>query len=630
MDFLRRAAKTWVAKLLLILLVASFGVWGISGSLFATQSSTVVSVGDETIGPNEFLLAYNQTIGNVSQRIGRRLTTEEARAFGLEEQVYSNLVSSAALSQQASELNLGLSEKRQADIIAKEQIFHDRISGQFDQATFRLVLRQVGMTESQYLESNAKSAVRTQISEAVSDGIKPPQTLLKAMAQYRTEKRDIDYLLLTRALLDPIAAPSDTILSAYFEENKSTYAAPEYRKVGYVTLQPQDILDLDAVSPELIAQEYEARKSTYITEETRSIDQLTFASKDAADAGLAKLQAGTSFDDLLVQEGKTANDVAVGTFTKSAVPDQKLADAVFAVAKEGETSAVVEGTFGNVIMRVSKIEPAVIRTLAEVEGEVREQLALIAAADTLLDVHDAYEDDRAGGMTLKEAADKQGLKVVTIDMVDASGFDNDGVAVAGIPQARELISTAFESDIGLETLPINIGNSGFVWFEVQDIFPARDRTLAEVNDKTVADWTEAQTVTALTDKAVELKKRLDAGETLQALGDELAVTVEKKIELTRSNGDAVFGGTTIQTAFGGPEGLTAIAKDATGENEVLLKVVAVNVPDVNLDDDKSQETATTIGLSSSQEIMGQMIAKLQNQYGVSINRGLAQQALAQN
>lgn len=630
MDFLRRAAKTWVAKLLLILLVASFGVWGISGSLFATQSSTVVSVGDETIGPNEFLLAYNQTIGNVSQRIGRRLTTEEARAFGLEEQVYSNLVSSAALSQQASELNLGLSEKRQAEIIAKEQIFHDRISGQFDQATFRLVLRQVGMTESQYLESNAKSAVRTQISEAVSDGIKPPQTLLKAMAQYRTEKRDIDYLLLTRALLDPIAAPSDTILSAYFEENKATYAAPEYRKVGYVTLQPQDILDLDAVSPELIAQEYEARKSTYITEETRSIDQLTFASKDAADAGLAKLQAGTSFDDLLVQEGKTANDVAVGTFTKSAVPDQKLADAVFAVAQEGETSAVVEGTFGNVIMRVSKIEPAVIRTLAEVEGEVREQLALIAAADTLLDVHDAYEDDRAGGMTLKEAADKQGLKVVTIDMVDASGFDNDGVAVVGIPQARELISTAFESDIGLETLPINIGNSGFVWFEVQDIFPARDRTLAEVSDKAVADWTEAQTVTALTDKAVELKKRLDAGETLQALGDELAVTVEKKIELTRSNGDAVFGGTTIQTAFGGPEGLTAIAKDATGENEVLLKVVAVNVPDVNLDDDISQETATTIGLSSSQEIMGQMIAKLQNQYGVSINRGLAQQALAQN
>ena len=97
MDFLRRAAKTWVAKLLLILLVASFGVWGISGSLFATQSSTVVSVGDETIGPNEFLLAYNQTIGSVSQRIGRRLTTEEARAFGLEEQVFSNLATSAAL-----------------------------------------------------------------------------------------------------------------------------------------------------------------------------------------------------------------------------------------------------------------------------------------------------------------------------------------------------------------------------------------------------------------------------------------------------------------------------------------------------------------------------------------------------
>ncbi|MEP2978743.1 MAG: peptidylprolyl isomerase, partial [Lentilitoribacter sp.] len=256
--------------------------------------------------------------------------------------------------------------------------------------------------------------------------------------------------------------------------------------------------------------------------------------------------------------------------------------------------------------------------------------ALIAAADTLLDVHDAYEDDRASGMTLKEAADKQGLAVTTIEMIDANGLDNDGVTIEDIPQSGQLIAQAFESDIGLETLPINIGNDGFVWFEVQDIFPARDRTLEEVRSKAVADWTEGQTATALVDKATELKKRLDGGETLQTLADELSLAVEKKIELTRTGADAVFSAATISTAFGGPEGLTAIAKDATGENEVLMKVVAVTIPEVNLEEDVALQVAQSVSAANAEEIMSQMIAKIQNQYGVVVNRGLAQQALAHN
>ena len=35
LDSLRKAAGTWVAKLLLVLLVLSFAVWGISGSMMS-------------------------------------------------------------------------------------------------------------------------------------------------------------------------------------------------------------------------------------------------------------------------------------------------------------------------------------------------------------------------------------------------------------------------------------------------------------------------------------------------------------------------------------------------------------------------------------------------------------------
>lgn len=629
MEFLRRAAKTWVAKLLLILLVASFGVWGISGSVLNNNSTTVVSVGDEKVGPEEFYLAYRQQVGAISQQFGRNLTTEEARSFGIEEQVFGSLANNAALDQQASELNLGVSEQRQGEILSQQPIFFDGVSGRFDQATFRRVLRNIGMSEKQYLTISAKEATRSQVTEAVSDGFKIPQTLVKALAEYRTEKRDIDYLVLTPSLLGDMAAATEAQLKTYFDANIARYAAPEYRKISYLKLTSEDIVDLDGVSEEAIAQEYEARQSSYSSPETRTIDQLTFKDQVAADAALAKLNSGTSFDDLIIEEGKTANDVAIGTFTKDTVPGQGLADAAFAVSSAGGHTDVLQGAFGPVILRISNIEPAITRTLDDVKDDIRQQLALIAAADTLLDVHDAYEDDRASGLTLAEAAAKQDLKVVTIDMIDRTGLDENGDAVTGIPQARDVLTQAFDSDINLETPPINIGSEGFVWFEVLDIIANRDRTLDEVKDKVAADWLAAETDTALLAKADELKKQLDDGKALTQIADELTIELEKKIEITRGASDEVFGSSALEAAFAGPDGLTAVAASANGSDQILMKIVAVNVPEDATSDQAIVQNLDNFNAVAGREIIGQYVSRLQSQYGVTVNRELATRILAQ-
>ena len=61
LNSLRNAAGTWVAKALLVLLVLSFGVWGISGQLTQSfNSSTVVTAGDTKVSINEFRLAYDR------------------------------------------------------------------------------------------------------------------------------------------------------------------------------------------------------------------------------------------------------------------------------------------------------------------------------------------------------------------------------------------------------------------------------------------------------------------------------------------------------------------------------------------------------------------------------------------
>ncbi|MEM5473034.1 SurA N-terminal domain-containing protein [Hoeflea sp. AS60] len=627
LDILRKGAQGWVAKFLLVMLVASFGVWGISGSMLNAGSNAVITVGDTVVTPNEFRLAYDRQLAVVGRQIGQRLTTEQARAFGIENQVYSQLVAGALLDEQARKMNLGLSDDRLAALIAEDPAFHD-FNGRFDRNNFRRVLSSVGMSEEDYLKSRGQVAVRTQIVEAVSDGFSAPDALIKALAQYDKETRDVDYLLLSKSTIDPVAAPSDSELSNYFEENKASYAAPEYRKITYVKLQNQDIADPAAITAEAARADYEARKDRYTTPETRTIDQLVFADRAAADAAAGELASGKSFDDLITDQGRTAQDVRIGSFGKSAVPDQSLADAVFAVGDAGGTTPVVDGQFGPVILRVAEITPESSKSFEEMEPEIREQLALAEASQMLLDVHDAYEDARAGGMTLAEAAAQQKLTPVTIEAIDRSGRTPDGTVVTDIPESQSLLRDAFETEVGVETPPINLGTDGFAWFEVIDITPARDRTLDEVRDQVASDWTVMKTAEALGAKATEIKDRLTKGAELSVIAEELAVAVETKYALTRNGADAVFGEAAVASAFSGPNGLVEVANDASGENKILLKVRSVNDASTVTADSISADQRRQVSQQMADDILDQMVARLQSDYGVSVNRALAERALA--
>ena len=99
LEVLRKGAHTLVAKILLLLLVVSFGVWGISASLFNTASDTVISVGDQQVSSSEFSLAYQRQLAELGRRFGVQLTSEQAKAFGVANQVYAQLSAGAALDQ---------------------------------------------------------------------------------------------------------------------------------------------------------------------------------------------------------------------------------------------------------------------------------------------------------------------------------------------------------------------------------------------------------------------------------------------------------------------------------------------------------------------------------------------------
>ncbi|MER9566415.1 SurA N-terminal domain-containing protein [Mesorhizobium sp. M0571] len=628
LGMLRSAAGTWVAKLLLSLLVLSFAIWGISGRLMGgfAGHDAVITAGGTKVSINEYRLAYDRQLSVMSQQFGQRISREQATALGIDNQVLAQLVSGAVLDEQARKLGLGLSKDRLAELTREDPAFKGP-GGTFDRRTFEYLLRQIGMRPEDYLKNRAQVAVRQQIVEAVSDGLKAPDTFFRAVALYRGEDRTIDYLTLPKSLVEPIEAPSDSVLSAYFGENKKTYAAPEYRKFSYVRLEPEDIMDLSAVTDQQVSDDYNKNKARYTTPEMRTIEQLVFKTPDAAKAALDSLKTGATFDKIVAAEGKTPADTLLGTLAKDKIADKAVADAAFKL-NVNEVSPVVQGAFGPVLLRVTEIKPEVVKPRAEVSEQIRKDLALGEASRILLDVHDNYEDTRASGGSLAEAAAKLKLKVVTIDAIDRTGQRPDGTIVKDLPESPQLIKAVFESEPGTDNEGLTTADNGFVFYDVSAITPARDRTLDEVRQKVVADWTAAETTKRLTAKAQELEKRLKAGTTLEVIAGELKLEKQTKRGVKRDADDVDFGKEGAAAMFGVGEGGTGLIPSPTGDGQILFKVAEVFEPAGADASSVPQDAQKSFTSGMSDDLLDQLVAQLQTQYDVRIDQTAVTQALA--
>jgi peptidyl-prolyl cis-trans isomerase D len=613
---------------LLSILVLSFAVWGISGRIAGGLAGheSVITVGGTTVSVNEYRLAYDRQISAMSQQFGQRISREQATALGIDNQVLAQLVSGALLDEQARKLGLGLSKDRLAELTREDPAFKGP-GGQFDRRTFDYMLSQAGMRPEDYLSNRSKVAVRQQIVEAVSDGLKTPDTFLHAVALYRGEDRTVDYLVLPKSLVEPIPAPSDSDLSSYFEANKKAYAAPEYRKFSYARLDPEDIMDLSSVTDSQVKDDYEKNKERYTTPEMRTIEQLVFKSKDAANAALDSLKTGATFDKIVAAEGKTEADTVLGTLSKDKIPDKAVADAAFAL-NLNEVSKVVEGSFGPVLLRVTEIKPQVVKTEAEVADQIRKDLALGEANRILLDVHDSYEDSRAGGDTFNEAAAKLKLKVVTVDAIDRTGQTPDGTIVKDLPQSADLIKAVFDAEVGTENEGLPTAADGYLFYEVEGITPARDRTLDEVRQKVVTDWTVAETTKRLSEKAEALEKQLKGGETLDAIASELKLEKQTKRGVKRDTDDADFGKDGAAAMFGVGEGGIGLIAAPTGEAKILFKVVEAIEPASADASSVPEDMQKSFASGISDDLLDQLVAQLQTQYQVQIDQVAITQALA--
>ena len=616
LEALRKASKGVTAKILLGLLVASFAVWGVSGALTGSHSTTIVEAGETVVTPIEYSLAYQREINEMSRRFNTRLTNEQATGLGVDRIVLNEVVSGAVLDEQARTLGLGISDDELAGLVGDDPAFTG-FDGRFDRDRFRQVLYQVGMTEEDYVQGQVSVARRRQLLAAVASDAPVPLAYSSAIAEFDAETRDISYVVIGEGALAGDRSVDEDAFAAWFEENAARYAAPEYRGIDYVVVTPAALADPASVSVEEAREAYEADTGRFTAPAARDVQQLLFPDREAADAAAARLDAGeVTFDDLLIESEADPDTITLRGATRDTYPDQRIAETVFALEQD-ETSGVLDGRFGPVIVRPTLVLEEAVREFDETTDEIRRELATLRAEERVFDVVDDFEDARAGGAAFAEAAAAAGLEVVRIEAVDAAG-QSPAEEPVEVPPASEFLATAFGAEIGEELPTLDLAGGGVVALEVAGIEAARPRALDEVRDRALVDYRAERDALEIGRIATEQLEAVEGGASLEDVAAAVGTTVEQAFALRRNEEAEGLELDTIRAAFGGPEGHVALATRADG-SVVLLRVDAIAT---------DAEVADPVPASVEQDLLTQFVNDLRERYRPTFNAELAAQVRA--
>jgi peptidyl-prolyl cis-trans isomerase D len=595
----------------------SFAIWGIGDIFRGFGRNAVATIGGTEISIEQFRQFYNDRLQQLGRQAGRPITPDEARARGLDRQLLAQLVAETTIDEQAKQLRLGIDSAEIAKRITSDPSFRGA-NGQFDRQRFEQIIRQAGFSESRFIEEQRRSMLRRQLAQSVTGDLKVPATALAALNQYQNEKRQIEYVALEAAQAGDVPAPTPEVLNKYFDERKTLFRAPEYRNITLLSLAPSDLAKPDAVADTDAKAYFEQHKDSYGKPEKREVRQIVFQKPEEAADARERITKGAKFDDIAKERQLKESDTDLGMVAKSDIIDPAVADAAFSL-KPGETSAPVKGRFGTVLLQVGKIEPGEEKTYEQVAAQIKREMAESRAKSDVGNLRDKIEDERAAGSTLAETAKKLGVKSVSIEAVDRSGRGLDGKPVTGLPQTPNVISAAFAGDVGVDTDPLQLPGGGYLYYDVTGVTPSRERPLEEVKDQVTARWRDDEIAKRLQAKADDLVGKLKAGTSFAQAASEAGLNVQTAKDLQRGKSGGFIPAKTIEAVFRTPKGTPATAEGGKETERFVFRVTDVVDPPFEAGTPQGQAITTTLQNSYTDDLVSEYIARLENDFGVTVN-----------
>ena len=604
---IRENSQGIIAKAIVGLIALTFALWGVESLVSLTSREPApAEVNGEDITQQQLLQGMELQRRQLLAQMGENADPAAIDDKLLREMVLEGLIQRTALLQPADDMGFHLSEQMVDQIIVSTPQF--QVDGRFDRNQFEAVLRSAGFTPLMYRDLIRKEKLIEQaqagylLSEFATDDE------LDRLVALDRQTRDLGYVTL-KADPDSIQISEQDLQTAY-EARRDQFVTQEQVSVDYLLLDQHSLADPAAVTDADIQAAYDRMVAGFQAQEERSarhilIDITADRDEDAALARALELrdeiQAGADFAEVARRESGDLGSAAEGGelgFNARGAFVEPFEDALFSL-QVGEISEPVRTEFGYHLIQLEDIRETEVPALEEVAGELRQQVAddkaeldYVAALDRLADLTFSSAD-------LEVAAEELGLEIHSTPLFSRQGGSD---LISAQPR---VIEAAFGDTVLQEQLnsdPIELDSGRTLVLHLKEHQPSREQSLDEVRETLLTALRKEAAERQVAEQAGQWIERLKAGESLQALSEELEWTEAEGV----TRGSDQIPAAVLRKLFAMPapaEGAVSYSQVGLNDGEqAIIALRAVTDGEVDLSADERRSLAAMIANQRGQQI----------------------------
>ena len=626
LQFLRSRVSGVFGILLIAVLVLAFGLWGIADTFTGFSNAEIATVGSQKIERTEYQIRYMQRTQDLSRQLGTPITPAAARNLGIEAQIMSTLLGSAALKEAADEMGLAHGDAAIAKSIVADANFAGP-DGSFDEPTFRAVLRQNGLNEKLFVSDQRRFHILEQLSAATVDDGLVPDTLVDGLFKHFMERRVARYLILTLDQTDDVGDPTAEELESFFEQTKLRFAEPEKRSAQALVVSPARFAELISIDQATLQEEYELNLDKYSVPERRSIDQLVLADDAEVDAVRKLLEEEAAFAEIVNAVGQTLDNTDLGTVERGDLISSDLADIAFEM-EQGAISEIIEGPLGYVVLRVRDITEGATLPLELVADQLRSEIVYDRALDDMIAFSETVEDELAGGETLASIGQRFDLDVIELDEINNDGTLSDGKKPVLLARYDNITPVLFESAVGEEIPMLEMEDGTYVWTRLTGITPSKVPPLDDIREAVAAQWETAEKTKLLQAMAEHMVKKGNEIGSFKKVAEDFDREPLLSEPMTRQVSNDTFSDEAVTQLFAVKKGNFAWANVGFGGEIIVMQVE--DIIDAEVKDGEAKELIFTGEQRKYYvDLTNQFVRSLQQDYGVSINQANLERATSE-
>ncbi len=432
LDFIRQNAGSWLIKFILGAIVVVFIFWGI-GNFRSQRLQVVAKVNGEEILVPQYQKVYSATVERYSQLFGGKIPEGFLEQINIKKGVLNALINDILVRQAAKDMGVMVTNEEVQQAIISIPAFQNQ--GVFDKTLYEKALRRERLTPVEFENQVRQQMLTNKLKAVLLAPLAVPDQEAQEHYLYENEEVNLLYTIIKDDECKDQVKVTDEELAAWYEKNKNRYETKPQVTIRYLTFSRDKTAKTVDVDEAQVTSYYEDHKDQYHVPERRKarhilikVDQdadekaVNEAEKKAQEI-LARLKKGESFEKLAQQysddPGSASKGGDLGYFTRGMMV-KPFDDTVFSM-KEGEISPPVRTRFGFHIIKLEKIEPAHIRPIEEVRGEIKKTLkGKKVERDLWNKANNAYDEIIQLG-SLDEFAKKNGL---TLNSTEPFTIDN--------------------------------------------------------------------------------------------------------------------------------------------------------------------------------------------------------------